>query len=467
MLWAHALELHAGEQTVCFLLFVGFVTNIAEVVSIAVADPADKALEVEIVLFEVGGHAIQKLWKRGHVLVVEIVDRIGESTAEEHTPHTVGDGAWEAVVLHKESGKLFTTALAFSGLHLGAIDKGSLSRQYHAVTFLVVNKAFFVGSLIFAEGERWVGHHAGPFHRGHASAFHLAEERIHTPEMLLGDRVVERVIVALGALELHAEEKASDTRGDRHHLEHAFFSALGCWVVFTQVRQNEVYCGVVGVLAVGRYQLRYQLVVGHILGELVFEPHVQVGVVFATSKNTRAAQEPVGPHGSPVVGILFVGQKVFNDLRPAAGLRIVHVLANFFGLRDTANDVERDAADKFVIVDEARRLNLVFGPSGAQFFVDKLNGIRRDLHFVGLADKSLMTGGNANGHAGLGFVVAITLFFFLVFFFGSFRILSLSGRILGFFFGVLGTDQTKARGHQGHEARQSYRRCHPTDPPTC
>ena len=32
---------------------------------------------------------------------------------------------------HKESGKLFTTALAFSGLHLGAIDKGCRSSQSH------------------------------------------------------------------------------------------------------------------------------------------------------------------------------------------------------------------------------------------------------------------------------------------------------------------------------------------------
>ncbi len=146
----------------------------------------------------------------------------------------------------------------------------------------------------------------------------LAEERVHLPELVLLP-VVERMVVALRALHLQAQE---DLRG----------LGRGLHAVFLQVAGQEIDEPVEPVLArladaLGRDQLVDQFVVGHVALNALAQRLLQA---LAIDQRTAlgaaaAANQQVGPQRGPIAGVLFdilVAQQTADQARfaPLRGL---------------------------------------------------------------------------------------------------------------------------------------------------
>ena len=126
-------------------LLVGLVGDAAEVVGLAVANPADQRLLVEAVVLVALAQLLEQFGVRRLVLVVEVVDGVDEALAEEVGPHAVDLGLAEVRVLDDEPGQLLAAGLALErhplaalllGGDLGAVEELGLGRQQLGVARL-------------------------------------------------------------------------------------------------------------------------------------------------------------------------------------------------------------------------------------------------------------------------------------------------------------------------------------------
>ena len=231
----HGLERHPGEEGVVLGIGVVLVGYVTEVVDVAGADRLHQFLGVVAVLGEVLGETFEQFWVDDFVLAAEVVDRAGlvEPAAEEVAPHAAGIGLGKLVVLHEVVGQGFAAGLgATGGAQRRQLLLGSLLALLHGGEVVLQESWIAAGlgavaAFVQHDGVRVhagiVGQfdlvlqlhhllHGGGVARGrvHAAA-RLAEEGVHPPEVRLDPFLVERVVVALGALRLQAEEQPGNS----------------------------------------------------------------------------------------------------------------------------------------------------------------------------------------------------------------------------------------------------------------
>ena len=177
--------------------------------------------------------------------------------------------------------------------------------EHDAVALLVEDSGLIVDGRVVHQLQRHQAVLAG--HRNVADAIDLAQVSVDAPEVILLDVVLERMVVALGALDLGAEEDARDARRDRHHLELALFGLARGRRALADVGQDKVGGAVLAILAAGGDQLLDDLVVRLVLGELILQPFLHLGVIESAAEDAGAPEQPVGPVVGPVARILVAG----------------------------------------------------------------------------------------------------------------------------------------------------------------
>ena len=147
-------------------------------------------------------------------------------------------------------------------------------------------------------------------------ALRLPEEGVHLPELLLLP-FVERMVVALRALHLQAEE---DLRGHRRGLRGVFLQLAD-----QEVRRAvEIFLRPASVLPGGRDQLIDHLVVGLFAGERIAQIllHALAADQRAPLQAAVAADQDVRPDRRPIAGIVFGVRVVVQDLVDELGLLV-------------------------------------------------------------------------------------------------------------------------------------------------
>ena len=106
------------------------------------------------------------------------------------------------------------------------------------------------------------------------------------------------------------------------------------------MRENEVDGSVVLVAPLGGQQRGHDLVIRHVLRQLIFQPDIHLFVVLATTEGAGATQQPVGPHVRPVARVVFIVEQTVNQQRTPSRLRIFVELLELGQFGDPADDVE-------------------------------------------------------------------------------------------------------------------------------
>ena len=147
---------------------------------------------------------------------------------------------------------------------------------------------------------------------------------------------VGRVVVALGALDLHAQEDPRDLAG---HLDRpgAAWARAKLTAPFSSLRP------VAGDQSAWRSRPRG--VLGELLGQPVLEHGVADLLPFCVG---RAELDHVAPVAGPVAGVVGAAEQVVDQLGPLAAVRRGQDEgADLLGRRQLAGDVEVDPADEF------------------------------------------------------------------------------------------------------------------------
>ena len=259
--------------------------------------------------------------------------------------------------------------------------------------------------------------------------------------------------MALGALDLRAEEQLGDARRDRHHLEVAvrFDQLHRVRAVFlhhnlvADVGQQEVDLGVLDVVALGGEQRRDHLVVRRVGRELVFEPEVHLVVVLAAAEGAGARQQPVAPQVGPVARVVLAGQQPLDQHRPPLAGGVLEERLDLLGRGDAADDIEAGPADELVVVGVAGGDDLLGFPLLVELVVDELDLVL-DLGGLGvvLADDHQIEGLGPGGRRRRFF--RIFLLVFLV------RLLGVAGAA-----GDRAQQQAADEEHADHQGRGASR----------
>ena len=147
------------------------------------------------------------------------------------------------------------------------------------------------------------------------------------------------------------------------------------------MRQDEIHRSVISVFTRGSDHFFRQFVITTVTCELIFQPYSHFFVVFTFAECTGSSQKPVGEVIGPMAWVIFACKKIFNNLRSSAGLRIAHVLGDFFGAGNSAHNIQAYSANKFIIIDEPGRYNFVFFPRSVELLIDRFNYLLGDLFF--------------------------------------------------------------------------------------
>ncbi len=160
--------------------------------------------------------------------------------------------------------------------------------------------------------------------------------------------VVRRMVVALGALDLLAQEQPGRLRGERHRAE-------------LEVGQD-VVDGAVLLVGAGRGdQLMDDLVPGPIGAELLAQPVVQRGAVDHPALVAPADQED-RPLGREVLGEVGMIEQVLDQLAALVGLPGGQEGPGLLHGRDPAEQVEVGPPQELLVGRRLRRLDARRGP---------------------------------------------------------------------------------------------------------
>ena len=315
-------------------------------VGFAQGDLAEEPLHVELVRDELTGKLVQQLGVGGRVFLVHHVQRVDQAAAHELEPETVDAGVGEAFVGLR--GELLGEQWAAAELgHAGV----AVLRGHHLVflsfgegghgDFLAAGQARaadFVGLPEHGLELDPVGGHAlgqqGDFGDLVLLQRALGQKRVDAVEAALGEVIDRRVVVALSALEIHAEEEAGDVVGGLLLVE--LFSVRqklggGCdlGVAF---EENEIV------------DERVPRAVG---GELGAEPLAPFGFGhFATAAPLQQHHRDGVLHA---LGKLRAGQQPVDELGALLRVLVRQEGARLGGRRDAAGEVQPGAAQKFSV----------------------------------------------------------------------------------------------------------------------
>ena len=154
---------------------------------------------------------------------------------------------------------------------------------------------------------------------------HPLEERVDPPEIALLP-VVRRVVVALGALDLLAEEQPRRPRGQRNGVEF-------------EVGQDVIDRPVLLVRAGRRDQLMDDLVPGPIGRELLSQPARQGGAVNHPPL-VAAADQQDRPLGGEILGEIGMVEQVLDQLSPLVAFPRAQERPGLLDVGDPAQQVE-------------------------------------------------------------------------------------------------------------------------------
>ena len=194
-----ALHVHPREAARVGLARVRHLAR--QLVGLRADDAAHQHAVVELGVGERPAEFFEQLGVGRLVVLAGLVDRVEDAVAEEVRPHPVRHVLGEERVLGAgEPVREFLSRAAVL-----APSSGSVPSKNRATTVLSV---FGIAMRFLSDcgciGPTKPGRFAG-------SGFHLGEERRELPELFARVRR-ERVVVALGAFELHAEEQPADGR---------------------------------------------------------------------------------------------------------------------------------------------------------------------------------------------------------------------------------------------------------------
>ena len=165
----------------------------------------------------------------------------------------------------------------------------------------------------------------------------LGEEGGEAVVVVLGP-AVERVVVALGALDPHAHEHLGHTLGEGEGLG-------GCLV--------EVGGRVLERPSAGSQQLLHHLVHGHVLGKPLHQPVVVEEHGFVADGDGRADLEELGPLVHPDLRELLALEQLVNQLGPLGRISGIHEPVVLLDGRRQSDDVECRAAEERGVVADA------------------------------------------------------------------------------------------------------------------
>ena len=190
--------------------------------------------------------------------------------------------------------------------------------------------------------------------------------------------VVERVIVALGAADLRAQQHADGVVhvGQRHAV----------------VAELEADGGILPEAAVGGEHLVHPLVVRFVGADRVLDPG-EVGLEHQVPLGPLGEPEDVGPVVVEVADVVGTRQQPLDDGVALAGRGVAKKRHRLLVGRDPAGELEVDTANELGVVEGRRRLDTVLPPAGGEMRVDR-GGLR--LH------AAAAVGGDA-GHRHHGF----------------------------------------------------------------
>jgi len=265
----------------------------------------------------------------------EAVDRLHESEAHEVTPRAVHGRARELAVAVSDDLADERLPRRLLRARRGAVEE---SRRHGARA---------VGFHRHGRGEILVELGADPLERLARLRLDVPEVRRQPPEVLL--RVgLGGMVMALGALQLEAEEDPGGAAGERNG------RLLGI-----EVPEDEVDLGGLVLLPPRRDEGRGKAVVGEILPPGPGEPLVERGEVdlegigLLEPESEEEADPPVGEEAGGLVG----GEHPVDGAGALAGRAVRGERPHLGGRREAPEDVERDAAEVLVVVCGSRGLD--------------------------------------------------------------------------------------------------------------
>ena len=203
---------------------------------------------------------------------------------------------------------------------------------------------------------------------GNRSHLRLLEEAFQLPEAALLF-ALKRVVVALRALHLNAQQEASRHGGGRHR-------------VVVEVRQQEIGGRVVFGRPFGRHELVNDFVPGSVGGKAIAKEFFQHVAAHARSAGLPADQQ-VGPNRGPVAGEIGLLEQLVDNVRPLRRAVFVEEFVDGRFRRDMAGQVEIHAAEPLGIAGRRRGLDSCRLPALLQPRVEKGDDVPRLARMIG------------------------------------------------------------------------------------
>lgn len=343
-----------------------------ELVGAGGGDDADEAFDVVVVAREIFGEVFENFRVAGRMAGVELVDGMDQAAAQKHGPDAIDKGAREGgVVADGGVGKLFAA--------------GEAGNVWLEIFFGGVDFLFVLGGPIFAHGfavkenefggegafaEVGVVDEAADGGLGHGAAgvgagvFAAVERGDHAPVMALLDFGNERVAVALGAFDLHAERDGRE--------------GFGYDLMIVAALEDEPFgAGVFGMHGAGEDDLANDLVPGTVAREGGFEEARPGFVGFAAVAMgfggfVDAAHENDVEDFAHVDGILRTGEKLVDQ----CGAIWLCGEGGEFGLSwNAADQIEVNAAGEGGVVGGLGGFDAKLFPTGFDEVIDDAGGI--------------------------------------------------------------------------------------------
>ena len=228
----------------------------------------------------------------------QVVDRLGKSVAHEVSPHPIDHRLFQVLRAHHQFGQ-FAAAIDAAdfavALDLGAVNKNRIS-DFQFTIALIEEESRFLNVVTLAAEIHIDQFAGGSVHLGTpaATSANLTEEGVHLPVLLLLP-FIERVVVALCALDLQAQKYFGNRRG---RLRSVFVVDLidqevSRTVKRLGIRRHVTRCG---------YQFGNHAIVWFVSGERITQVLLHAGaidhgvVVIAAG----ATDQQIGPDRGPV-----------------------------------------------------------------------------------------------------------------------------------------------------------------------
>ena len=320
------------EQRSRVILLVPFVRGVGTrgtLIRSRSGDRADELMNVEARLDELRRQGVEQFGIGGRVREPRVIDRLDQTAAKEMCPGAIHDVAREEGILRRSHPL---------GEQLAAVP---FRRFFWRWFTQRVSEHGLVSSWMFRSPGV-----ASDQHLALRSWFErdLREERFHAKVISLAP-AIERMMVALRALDARAEQHLRDRRGLLAGLLDRFEDVAG---------------RLISQQSFGRQQFASEAVEWLVGREAVTHPAV-VGVCSGMSQRRAFDSQQVRPFQRPIVGVLRPLEQLVDQSCSAFGLFVIEKFADFLRLGQCADDVEEGSAEEVFVGAEFARLDIELG----------------------------------------------------------------------------------------------------------